>query len=257
MGLERHLVLLVFVSMAVGQEHSTLNNPFNTPADRAAGEKMFRTQCATCHGPDGSGGAGGPELVTGTFRRGDSDEALFQTVAKGIPGTNMPAFPGTGRETWQIVAFVRSLSTGRAGERAKGDSARGAVLFEKHGCRQCHSIEGEGGNAGPDLSNIGVTLSLAQLRRSILTPDAEVSPDYWTLRARTKSGEPISGVRMNEDTFSYQYLDKGRLRSVMKSDLAEHETIRKSVMPSYEGKLSAAELNDLIAFLAARKGGLR
>ena len=249
--------MFMLVSAALAQEHSTRNNPFNTPADRSAGERMFRTQCAACHGPDGSGGAGGPELLTGTFRRGDSDEALFQTVSKGIPGTNMPAFPGTGREAWQIVAFVRSLSSGRAGERAKGDGVRGAVIFEKQGCRQCHLVDGEGGNAGPDLSNIGVTLSLAQLRRSILTPNADVSPDYWTLRARTKSGEPISGVRLNEDTFSYQYLDKGRLRSVMKSDLAEHETVRGSVMPSYEGKLSAAELNDLIAFLAARKGGLR
>lgn len=249
--------MFMFISGVFAQEHSTRNNPFNTPSDRAAGEKMFRTQCAACHGPDGSGGAGGPELVTGTFRRGDSDEALFQTVAKGIPGTNMPAFPGSGRETWQIVAFVRSLSTGRAGERAKGDSTRGSVLFEKHGCRQCHSIDGDGGDVGPNLSNIGVTLSLAQLRRSVLTPNADVSPDHWTLSARTKSGEPISGVRLNEDTFSYQYFDKGRLRSVMKSDLAEHETVRRSVMPSYEGKLSAAELDDVVAFLAARKGGLR
>jgi putative heme-binding domain-containing protein len=251
------LLTVILWTGAAAQEHSTRNNPFNTPADRAAGEKLFRTQCAACHGPDGRGGAGGPELLSGAFKRGDSDEALFQTVAKGIPGTNMPAFPGSGREAWQIVAHVRSLSTGRAAERAKGDPARGALLFEKHGCRQCHSIEGRGGSVGPDLTNAGAVLSLAQLRRSVLEPIAEVSPDYWMLRGRTKSGETISGVRLNEDTFSYQILDKGRLRSIMKSDLTEHEVIRTSMMPSYEGKLSPAELDDLTAFLAAQKGGAR
>jgi putative heme-binding domain-containing protein len=176
---------------------------------------------------------------------------------KGIPGTSMPASPGSGREGWQIVAYVRTLSAGRAGERAKGDGTRGKVLFEKHGCRGCHSIGGEGGSLGPDLSNVGLTRSLAQLRRSILTPNDDVSPEYWILRGRTKSGETISGVRLNEDTFSYQYVDKGKLRSIMKSELAEHRTVRASLMPSFEGKLAPAELDDLIAFLAAQKGGAR
>ena len=249
------MILLAAMTPVLAQ-HSTRNNPFNTPADRATGAKVFLAQCAACHGRDGAGGAGGPELVTGTFRHGDSDEALFQTVMHGVAGTNMPVFPGTPREAWQVVAFIRTLSEGRAALKAKGNAQRGAMLFDQHGCRGCHSIKGEGGVTGPDLSMIGTSRSLAQITRSITAPNDDVSPEFWTLRARTKSGEQIAGVRLNEDTFSYQFVDGKGLRSVLKSDLGEHQTVRTSVMPSYAGKLTAADIDDLAAFLAARtKGG--
>src|SRR5947208_3406163 len=79
----------------------------------------------------------------------------------------------------------------------------------------------DGGLSGPDLSEIGSRRSLAQLETAVLDPSAEVEPDYWSLRARTKTGESITGIRMNEDMDSFQLLESsGRLRSVMKADLA-------------------------------------
>jgi len=90
-----------------------------------------------------------------------------------------------------------------------------------------------------------------------LDPNAEVSADYWTLRARTKAGQPISGIRLNEDTHSYQFRDKTGLHSVFKKDLAEHEIVKTSPMPSYQGKLSDRDFEDLIAYLAARREGDR
>src|SRR5262249_28158717 len=113
--------LLVVVPL-YGQHSVARSNPFNSPADQAEGARLFRGQCAACHGPNGTGGASGPDLTVGAFRRGDSDEALFQIVAKGIAGTAMPAYGGTGREIWQIAAFVRSLSVGKAAGRSKGDA---------------------------------------------------------------------------------------------------------------------------------------
>lgn len=244
------LAILLLAAVAAAQHSTTKTNPFDTPADRAEGAVLFRKQCAACHGPDGSGGASGPSL-TGPLRRSDSDESLFQIVAKGLPG--MPAFPGSGREMWQIVAYVRSLSVGKAAERSKGDPARGARIVEANGCRKCHVIGGSGGALGPDLGNIAALRTPGSLRRSILRPNEEVSPDYWRLRARTKSGAEIAGVRMNEDTYSFQYRTADALKSVAKADLAEYEIVRTSPMPSFEGKLSSAELDDLIAFLAAQK----
>ena len=246
---------LLIASELSAQEHSTRTNPFNKPADRAAGGKLFRTQCAPCHGPDGAGGAGGPEFVTGTFRHGHSDEALYQSVVKGIPGTNMPAFPGSAREAWQLVAYVRSLSAGKAAATAKGDRERGAALFEKSGCRGCHWFGDAGGSLGPDLTAIGLSRSLGQLRRSIVAPEEEVAPEFWVLRARTPSGADVSGIRLNEDTFSYQYRDGNTLRSVQKADLAEHRTERTSLMPSYAGKLTPDELEDILAFIATPREG--
>jgi putative heme-binding domain-containing protein len=234
------------------QHSTTRSNPFNSSEDQAEGARLFRGQCAACHGPNGVGGASGPDLTAGAFRRGDSDEALFQIVAKGIPGTVMPAYAGSGREAWQIVAYVRSLSVGKAAERAKGDASRGERVFKTQGCAQCHTIDGRGGTLGPDLSEIGSRRSLGNLQRSVLNPNEEVSADYWTLRARTQAGQSLSGIRLNEDTHSLQFRDKTGLRSVFKKDLAEHEIVKTSPMPSFKGKLSDRDFEDLIAYLAAR-----
>src|SRR5438094_2609996 len=153
-----------------GQHSVARSNPFNSPADQAEGARLFRGQCAACHGPNGTGGAGGPDLTAGAYRRGDSDEALFQIVARGIPGTAMPAYGGTGREVWQIVALVRSLSVGKAAGRAKGDATRGEGVFKTHGCLECHTIADRGRTLGPDLTGIGSRRSLGSLQRSVLDP---------------------------------------------------------------------------------------
>jgi putative heme-binding domain-containing protein len=167
----------------------------------------------------------------------------------------------TSREIWQLVTYVRSLGVGRAAAKAKGNPARGSKVFKSAGCVECHSLAGEGGHLGPDLSGVGSRRSLAELQRSLLEPDAEVSSDYWRLRARTRDGE-VTGVRLNEDTYWYQIRDiNRRLRVVAKQDLIEHEVVRTSAMPSFRGKVSEVELEDLVAYLAgldgAEKGGTR
>jgi putative heme-binding domain-containing protein len=167
----------------------------------------------------------------------------------------MPAYAGSGREVWQIVAYVRSLSVGKGAGRTKGDAIRGENVFKAQGCGQCHTIAGRGGTLGPDLTAIGSSRSLASLQRSLLDPNLEVSADYWTLRARTNAGQSISGIRLNEDTHSYQFRDKTGLHSVFKKDLAEHEIVQTSPMPSYKGKLGDRDFADLIAYLAARREG--
>ena len=94
--------------------------------------------------------------------------------------------------------------------------------------------------------------TLAQLESSILDPNAEVSPDYWSLRARTKSGQTVTGIRMNEDMDSFQIREaSGRLRSLWKAELASYEIVHTSPMPSFKGKLQPAELDDLVAYLAS------
>jgi putative heme-binding domain-containing protein len=99
--------------------------------------------------------------------------------------------------------------------------------------------------------------SVAHLYAALTEPDREVAPEYWTLRARTRSGKQITGIRLNEDTFSYQYRDRAGLRAVLKEELAEHETVSASSMPSFAGKLSVRDLDDLVAYLAGLRRGAR
>jgi putative heme-binding domain-containing protein len=255
--------VFLFLFSLVGFSLRAAQNPFTGAEDRGAGREAFRTRCAACHGLDGSGGADAPDLTTGTFRRASTDVELFRIIASGIPGTSMTGVDLTSREIWQLVTYVRSLGVGRAAEKAKGSPARGEKVFSSSGCLECHSISGEGGHLGPDLSGVGMRRSLAELQRSLLEPDAEVSPDYWRVRARTRGGEVVTGVRLNEDTYWYQIRDiNRRLRVLAKQELIEHEVVRTSAMPSLRGKLAEGELEDLVAYLAgldaaAQKGGTR
>ena len=250
----RFSVLLFLPALAglYAQHGSTPDRPFSTPEDEAAGARSFRSQCAACHGGDATGGVVGPSLATGNFKNGGSDEALFRVITKGVPGTAMTAFPLGGREVWQLIAYLRSVNIGKAAGEAKGDAAKGEQVFNANGCGHCHTNGKAGGFTGPDLSEIGSHRSLAQLESSILSPDADVAPDYWSLRAKTKTGQTITGIRLNEDMTSFQIREaSGRLQSVLKTNLASYEIVRTSPMPSFRSKISAPDLQDLVAYLAS------
>ena len=109
---------------------------------------------------------------------------------------------------------------------------------------------------GPDLTDIGIR-SMGHLQASVLSPNESVLPQHWMVRAKSSDGKPITGLRLNEDTFSVQLIDaSGSLLSLNKADLAEYEVDRTSGMPSFEGKIQGDDLENLIAYLASlRLGG--
>src|ERR1700724_1732739 len=59
-------------------------------ADPTVGARLFHLHCAECHGPDGQGGQG-PDLTRGQYRHGSTDDAIYKTISRGVPGTPMPA----------------------------------------------------------------------------------------------------------------------------------------------------------------------
>ena len=164
----------------------------------------------------------------------------------------MPGWNFSEKERWQVVAYLQLLRGAAWGEQAAGDPQAGAALFRgEGGCLGCHTVHGQGGRRGPDLSRIGHDRSPKELEASILRPNDKVSPAYWRVRAGTKDGGTLTGRRLNEDTFSLQLLDSDeRLISVMKSDLRGFDLLKDSVMPSYKGKLSHQGIDDLVAYLA-------
>ncbi len=71
----------------------------------------------------------------------------------------------------------------------------------------CHSINGEDGVAGPDLSTIGTARSPSHLRESLTDPQAAVPEDYLLVTVVPKKGPSVTGLRVNEDSFSIQVRD--------------------------------------------------
>ena len=141
-------------------------------------------------------------------------------------------------------------------EQVRGDAARGAAIVEgKGGCLACHRVADRGSHLGPDLSAIGTSRSVAQLQKAMLEPSAQVSPVYQTYMVTTKAGKSYSGRLMNQDRTSVQLLDTDdRLRSFLKDDLASYDFAPTAPIPSYREKLTAAEQDDVIAYLATLRG---
>jgi cbb3-type cytochrome oxidase cytochrome c subunit len=127
-------------------------------------------------------------------------------------------------------------------------------------------LSGRGGASGPDLTGIGTRRGAAYLRTALTDPEAdvpkgfssfnretEIPENFLLVRVVTKSGQQLSGARVNEDTFSLQLRDSSdRVHSFFKSDLAElHKDWGKSPMPNYREVFSSTELEDIVAFLVS------
>jgi putative heme-binding domain-containing protein len=245
------------------------------PKSVTNGAVLFRQECVFCHGVGARGGMRGPDLTTGAWAHGGSDEDLTATITDGVPGTAMPANNLEPEEIRQIVAYLRTLQ--QPPSPAKGDATRGETLFFGSGrCGACHMVQGRGGRVGPELTAVGSSRSRAYLIDSIREPARYLTELkgtgeagrrlYDTVTAVTSDGRKIVGVAMNEDTFSVQIMDTSdRIHSLLKRDLKEFRHEDRSVMPAYsEAQLNAEGLDDLVAYLQtlraptpapAKKGG--
>ena len=163
----------------------------------------------------------------------------------------MPAFAFSGLQIWELVTHLRALAISNSAAETKGDRQAGAAIFAAN-CSRCHAVAGKGQLTGPDLTGIGTWRTNVELREAVLDPDAEVPKAYWSVAAITSSGKTVRGVRLNEDSFSIQLRDdEGRLQSLLKRDVRNIELIRRSPMPSFRGKLSDGQVDDVIAWLVS------
>ncbi|MDZ4796802.1 MAG: c-type cytochrome, partial [Bryobacteraceae bacterium] len=155
------LILFVAHFPAAGVDVVVPDADYLTSAEAVvAGQKLFAAACGACHGRSGEG-ARGPNLADGGLIRRLNNTRLFASIKNGVPGTDMPGFPMADAKIWQIVAFVRSLSSPAIEARLEGDVPRGsAVFFGAGGCSGCHSIRGRGASLGPDLSNAGAVMTV-------------------------------------------------------------------------------------------------
>jgi cytochrome c oxidase cbb3-type subunit III len=227
-----------------------------TSTDLSNGKRLFEAQCALCHGMNGAGGKGANLAVT-KFKRAADDAGLVDVVRGGIDGTSMPAaWWMSERESLQVAYYVRSLGR-TAIVKVGGSPHNGKELFEsKAGCAGCHIVSGSGGSLGPDLTDIGARRSPTHLRTVLANPAGAMPEGFLVIRVVDKSGKETRGIRLNEDSFTLQLKDfAGGFHSFQKSSVRSIEKLpRETPMPSYNGKLSENDLDDMVAYLVSLRG---
>ena len=224
-----------------------------TSTDIEVGSRVYTSECALCHGANGDE-VDGVNLRLGQFRRSVSDADLREVITTGLSNARMPASDLRSDELDGIVAYIRAGFDPSGVAVKVGDVARGQDLFEGEGdCSSCHRVNGRGPRAAPDLSDIGAVRTAAALQRALLDPISALLPINRPVRAVTHDGETILGRRLNEDTYTVQLMDSaGRLRSLVKAELAEYEV---SETPTMEPTtLSSDQVADLLGYLLSLRG---
>jgi len=252
----------VVVSSVIGlatlsAQTTPTKNPYEgNPEAILAGMGGYRVRCADCHGTDGRG-VRGPDITT-VWSTGRSDEGLFNTIRRGVPNSEMPAFAApraSDRDIWQMLAYLKTLATPAPNEPPRGNAENGAKLYRTM-CVACHKVNGTGGRLGPDLSRIGTARSREVLLARIRRGSEDFRTGFEPVTVTTADGAPIQGVKKNEDLFSVQIMDtRERIQGYEKDKVKAVENGKKSAMPVFgPDRLSDSDLDDLLRYLQTLRG---
>ena len=255
-------VLLLLGCTALLTAQTKDRNPFTSEKDLAEGKRYYRFYCINCHGTDGASGRGA-RLATKTHRVGNSDRDLYQAIANGIAGSEMPGHWLDEDTIWKIITFVRTLEESSKETCAfdAAAAARGQKLFQSNGCLGCHSLRLNGtnlgsGRMGPDLSTMGASRSRQHLEESLLRPHAQVAEKWRMVKVESKGGTR-RGLLLNEDGYTIHLLEPGgRISSLDKREASSITRGKESSMPAYD-RLPADQLADMVSFLCSCRGGNR
>jgi putative heme-binding domain-containing protein len=239
-------------SFSRGQQNSSSNHAKVT---REPGRTTYNSACAGCHGLDGRGSDKAVNISESDKVRHLSDAQLSDIISNGIPGTGMPAFHSlSAQQTRAVVSHLRSLQGKTEAQTLPGNAIRGKeIFFGKGECSSCHTISGQGGFLGPDLSGYGASAPSKAIRDEIVRSQRLPPQGYRPAVLITSAGDRLEGLIRNEDNFSVQFQTKeGSFHFFQKSELRSLDRLEGSLMPTnYGERLGPDELNDLVSYLMA------
>ncbi|HEX4645282.1 MAG TPA: PQQ-dependent sugar dehydrogenase, partial [Verrucomicrobiae bacterium] len=122
---------------------------------------------------------------------------------------------------------------------------------QKLGCAKCHSVDGRGSKAGPDLFAAGDKFGRGDLVDAVLKPSASIATGYGTVIVETKSGTEYLGVLKQATAAGIQLMGgDGKLVSIANADIKEQHGSSVSLMPEgLQAGLTLQEFTDLIDYL--------
>jgi putative heme-binding domain-containing protein len=229
----------------------------------AAGAKLFAASCQTCHGEAGVGNRA-PTLRGSRLTM----DYVSRVIAKGKPGTMMPAFEQAFApdQIRQLALYVRSLNRPDSPWAAlRGNSSSGERIFfdtaRKDSCHVCHSVRGRGGRVGPELAAALKGKSPREIfEKIVIVPHRSADPAYANVAVVTRGGERLIGVKGEETAGGLRFYETSvlppKVLMLALADVVSVKPLTGSAMPSdYASRLPLQQLLDLVAFLKSRADG--
>ena len=139
-----------------------------------------------------------------------------------------------------------------------GDAAKGKHLFFEStsiSCKNCHRLQNEGKQVGPDLTMIGKKLSRPEILESILEPSKRIDPQFVTYLAELDDGRLLTGLLVHKDEQEVVLKDaQDKLLKLPAKTIEQLVPQGQSLMPeSLYRDMTAQQLADLIEYLSLLK----
>lgn len=130
-----------------------------------------------------------------------------------------------------------------------GDADKGKLQFTAR-CAACHSLFGEGGKIGPELT--GYDRSNADFwLDNLFTPSLEIREGFGTYIVKTKGGQMLTGLMDAQDAQGIVLKDlAGNKTAIKQADIEKLEASMVSLMPEgMTAGMSDTDLKDFFAYL--------
>jgi putative heme-binding domain-containing protein len=179
-----------------------------------------------------------------------SADSFYSNVRPFVASTGpQPKGPGRDWKVEEALAVVEKGLTNRNFE-------NGRNMYNASVCSSCHAMRGEGGQIGPDLTQLGTRFTAKDMLEAIIEPNKSISDQYAATTIQLKNGKSVVGRVVKEDEEKYYVMQNPfapqALREIPKSDVVKTQLSDVSIMlPGMINRLNEEELRDLMAFLMA------
>ena len=138
------------------------------------------------------------------------------------------------------------------------DFEKGKAMYAASLCISCHMMNGEGGVAGPDLTQLGTRFSYKDMLEAIIDPNKTVSDQYGATVFYLKEGGSVLGRLISQDDDKY-IISQNPFTPLITRELLKKDILRTKLsevspmLPGMINRLNAEELKDLLGYL--KSGG--
>ena len=186
-------------------------------------------------------------IVPDTTERASLDQLSKEKPPAPPANIIAPKGPGKNYSTADVVALVADGLKGRNFEQGK-------AMYSSTLCINCHKMNGDGGNIGPDLTGSGKRYTVSDLMDNIIEPSKVISDQYGTEQIGLKDGSTVVGRVIVEENGKIFVMTSAfapdALTTLDENQVQQRQPFNISMMPAgLINSLNPDELLDLIAYL--------
>jgi putative heme-binding domain-containing protein len=232
---------------------SLSNAAFGQNLPDAKGKAEFIHNCTACHGAD---------MVTNAKKtKAEWRKSVDDMAARGTDGTKQDidnvylylatnfALDKSTTDTPASSATPPSVSSAVAPLNSS-EIEQAKSLITENDCLSCHRVQEQGGYTGPALNGVGGRRTPDQIRAAIVSPKPTLDPGHDLVRLTTADGKTLTGRILSQDDHIVRVIDmSGQVAIYSKPQLRQLTIIDTNPMPSYGGRITGDDLDDLVRYL--------